>query len=81
MARVVAASVVSSGCSGSGIGIGSGGGDGKGGGKGGGKSGHGGSHGRGCAMKAAVAMSAVAALWCEGDGDGGKVGWSRLRWW
>ncbi len=83
MAWVVAASVVSSGCGCGGVGVGGGGGGGKGGGEGGdeggGEIGCGG--GRGCATKAAVATSAVAALWCDGDGDGGKVGRLRLRWW
>jgi hypothetical protein len=67
MARVVAASVVSSGCGGGGVGVGGGGGGGEGGGKGGGESGRSG--------------GAVAALWCEGDGDGGKFGRLWLRWW
>jgi hypothetical protein len=71
------------GCGRGGDGGGQGGGEGggEGGGKGGGESGCGGVHGHGCATKAAVATSAVAALWCDGDGDGGKVGWSRSRWW
>jgi hypothetical protein len=81
MAWVVAASVVSSGCGGSDVGVGGGGGGGKGGGKGGGENSCGGAHCCGCATKAAVVKSAVAALWCDGDGDGGKVGWSWLRWW
>ncbi len=70
-------------CSRGGNGSGKGGGKGgsEGGGKGGGKSGRSGGRGHGCAKKAAVATSAVAALWCEGDGDGGTVGWLQLRWW
>jgi hypothetical protein len=89
MAWVVAASVVSSDCGGGGVGGGGGGGGGKSGGEGGGEGGEegggeisrGGGHGCGCATKAAVATSAVVALWCDGDGDCGKVGQSRLQWW
>jgi hypothetical protein len=69
MERVVAASVVSSGCGGGGVGVGGGGGGGEGSDKGGGESVRGGGRVAHC------------ALWCDGDGDGGKVGRSRSQWW